>query len=455
MPRADRPGPLWRGRALALFTIVFVALNLRTAVGALSPIFEQIDDDIALGSIGIGFLGLLPPVCFGVVGLVAPFLQRRFGLQPTVIGAMVVLLAGHLVRASSGDYLVLVVGSTLAFAGMGVANILLPPLVRRYFPDRIGLLTSVYATVMAIGATVPPLIAVPVAEAAGWRTSVALWAVFAVLALAPLISLTVSERMRASGARSGTTTAGTPGTADAPGTPSARTGAPGGVATPRASVGETSSAAPRPAAAPRASDGPSATFGRMVRSPIAWSLMLTFAITSMNAYAMFAWLPEILTQVAGVDQATAGLLLSLFSVMGLPASLFVPVLATRLGSVGSLLTAGVLFYLAGYGGLLLLPGGPLWLWVAFIGLGPLLFPLCLVLINLRTRTPQGTVALSSFVQSFGYVLGALGPLLLGVLHDLTGGWTAALLVLIGSALALWIAGAVVAKPRMLEDQWHN
>ncbi|WP_368499566.1 CynX/NimT family MFS transporter [Herbiconiux sp. A18JL235] len=436
MPQTERPGPLrpsplWRGRVLALFTIVFVALNLRTAVGALSPIFDQIDDDIALGSIGIGFLGLLPPVCFGVVGLVAPFLQRRFGLQPTVIGAMVVLLAGHLVRASSGDYLVLVVGSTLAFAGMGVANILLPPLVRRYFPDRIGLLTSVYATVMAIGATVPPLVAVPVAESAGWRTSVALWAVFAALALAPLVTLTVSERMHASADRTRAAAEAAQGTRPA--------AAPGAA----------------PAAGAPAAGAPAVTFGRMVRSPIAWSLMLTFAITSMNAYAMFAWLPEILTQVAGVDQATAGLLLSLFSVMGLPASLFVPVLATRLGSVGSLLTAGVLFYLAGYGGLLLLPGGPLWLWVAFIGLGPLLFPLCLVLINLRTRTPQGTVALSSFVQSFGYVLGALGPLLLAVLHDLTGGWTAALLVLIGSALALWIAGAVVAKPRMLEDQWHN
>ena len=122
-------------------------------------------------------------------------------------------------------------------------------------------------------------------------------------------------------------------------------------------------------------------------------------------------------------------------------------------TVGPLIAAGVVFYLVGYGGLLLAPGGPLWLWVAFIGLGPLLFPLSLVLINLRTRTHEGSVALSSFVQSIGYGIGALGPLVVGVLHDTTGGWTVPLLFLVGTALALTVSGIVVARPRMLEDEW--
>jgi len=423
MTPADQGGagvrPLWQGRTVALLAVVLVGLNLRTAVAALSPIYDRIGQDFAIGAIGIGFLGTLPPVSFAVVGLFAPALHRRFGVERVMVVAIVAILLGHLVRASSGSYLVLVLASAVTFAGMGVANVLLPPLVKTYFPDRIGLLTALYATIMAMGATLPPLVAVPVADASSWRVSVGMWAVFAVLALVPLVTL-LARRMR-----------------------DRRDAADG--------------------AAPPAGSGPAASadvpverrkgFGRVLRSPVAWSLMLVFALTSVNAYAMFAWLPSILTDVAGASEAEAGALLSLFSVMGLPAALLVPILATRMKTVGPLIAAGVVFYLVGYGGLLLAPGGPLWLWVAFIGLGPLLFPLSLVLINLRTRTHEGSVALSSFVQSIGYGIGALGPLVVGVLHDTTGGWTVPLLFLVGTALALTVSGIVVARPRMLEDEW--
>ncbi|GLK18412.1 MFS transporter [Herbiconiux flava] len=423
MTPADRGGtgvrPLWQGRTVALLAVVLVGLNLRTAVAALSPIYDRIGEDFAIGAIGIGFLGTLPPVSFAVVGLFAPALHRRFGVERVMVVAIVAILLGHLVRASSGSYLVLVLASAVTFAGMGVANVLLPPLVKTYFPDRIGLLTALYATIMAMGATLPPLVAVPVADASSWRVSVGMWAVFAVLALVPLVTL-LARRMRdrrdAADGAAPADAEGLPGPVDVP--IERRKG-----------------------------------FGRVLRSPVAWSLMLVFALTSVNAYAMFAWLPSILTDVAGASEAEAGALLSLFSVMGLPAALLVPILATRMRTVGPLIAAGVVFYIVGYGGLLLAPGGPLWLWVAFIGLGPLLFPLSLVLINLRTRTHEGSVALSSFVQSIGYGIGALGPLVVGVLHDSTGGWTVPLLFLVGTALALTVSGIVVARPRMLEDEW--
>ncbi|MCS5719312.1 MFS transporter [Herbiconiux sp. CPCC 205763] len=402
--------PLWRGRVLALLAIVFVALNLRTAVAALSPIFEEISADIPLTSVGIGLLGMLPPICFAVVGLFAPALHRRFGLERVVIGALTAILLGQLARGASGSYLVLALASTLTFAGMGVANVLLPPLVKRYFPDRIGLLTSLYATALAIGASAPALVAVQVSDSAGWRIAVGMWSVLAVLALLPLVLLSVREgRARRAGSDG-------PAAADAP---------------------------------------DAATFGRVWRSPIAWSLMLVFAVTALNSYALFAWLPEILLDVSSVSQEQSGALLSLFAVMGLPAALLVPILAVRMRNVFPLVGAGVVFYIVGYGGLLLVPDTGTWVWVAFAGIGGMLFPLCLVLINLRTRTHEGSVALSSFVQSFGYALGALGPLLLGVLHEASGGWTIPLLFLLGTALTLTICGIVVSKRRMLEDEWHN
>ncbi|SDZ07222.1 MFS transporter [Herbiconiux ginsengi] len=412
--------PLWRGRVLALLAIVFVALNLRTAVAALSPIFDEISADIPLGSVGIGLLGMLPPVCFAVVGLFAPALHRRFGLERVVIGALTAILLGQLARGASGSYLVLVLASTLTFAGMGVANVLLPPLVKRYFPDRIGLVTSLYATVMALGASVPALIAVQVSDSAGWRVSVGMWSVLAVLALLPLVLLSARER--------------------------------------RVRRAERQEAVERRASAeePAAVDVPTpAVFGLVWRSPIAWSLMLVFGVTALNSYALFAWLPEILLDVSTVSQEQSGALLSLFAVMGLPAALLVPILAARMRNVYPLMAAGAIFDIVGYGGLLLAPDAVTWLWVALVGLGGMLFPLCLVLINLRTRTHEGAVALSSFVQSFGYGLGALGPLLLGVLHEASGGWTVPLLFLLATALTFAICGIVVSKPRMLEDQWHN
>jgi len=170
---------------------------------------------------------------------------------------------------------------------------------------------------------------------------------------------------------------------------------------------------------------------------------------------MFAWLPEILQGLTSVSPAQSGALLALFAFMGLPAALLVPLLAVRLKNVGGLIVAGVAFYVIGYGGLLLAPDSVPWFWVACVGLGPLLFPLALVLINLRTRTQEGSVALSAFVQGFGYALGALGPLIVGVLHDATDGWTLPLVFLLVTALALTICGIVVARPRFVEDEWHN
>ena len=187
------------------------------------------------------------------------------------------------------------------------------------------------------------------------------------------------------------------------------------------------------------------------RSSIGWALATAFAVSSLNAYALFAWLPEMLRDIAGVNAEQAGVLLSLYAAMGIPAALLVPVLTTRMKNVALLVYLAVAFFVVGYLGLIFVPETATWLWVVLVGLGPLLFPLCLVLINLRTRTHDGAVALSSFTQGVGYTLGALGPLAVGILHQLTGGWTAALVLLALTAIAAGVAGTVIARPHMLED----
>ncbi|WP_314140409.1 MFS transporter [uncultured Plantibacter sp.] len=399
------PRPLWRGRALALVGIVLVAANLRTAVTSLSPIYAEIDGDIGVGSVGLGLLGMLPPLCFALFGVFTPRLVRRLHLEPVLLIALGAIVAGHLLRSLAPDFAVLAIGSALCFAGIGIGNVVLPPLVKKYFPDRIGLVTSLYATVLSVSTFIPPLIAVPVADAAGWHVSLGVWSIVAMLAVLPWITLIVRER------RDARATAATD---------------------------------PEIEEVPRA--------GRVLvhRSPIAWAIAAVFATSSLNAYAMFTWLPTIVGDVAGVTPAQGGLLLSLFSAMGVPASLIVPMLVARLRNVAVLVYVASGCFVLGYLGLLLWPATLTWLWVLLAGLGPLLFPLALVLINLRTATHEGAVALSGFVQSVGYTLGALGPLVVSLLHAVTGSWTVPLLLLLATGALCAIAGRITGRPTTIE-----
>lgn len=395
--------PLWQGRTLTLVGILLIAANLRTAVASLSPIFVDIRVDFTLSNLAVGVLGLLPPICFALAAIFAPLLTRRASLELLVVLSLAAIVVGIAVRAVSDSFIVLAFGSLIVFAGMGVGNVLLPPLVKRYFPDRIGQVTSLYAFVISVGAFVPPLIAVPIADTAGWRTSVAIWAVLGLFAIIPWV--TVLARRHSVRA-------------------------------------DPSDVIEEPAAG---------TLSSVWRSPIAWALATAFAVSSLNAYALFAWLPEMLRDIAGVNAEQAGVLLSLYAAMGIPAALLVPILTTRMKNVALLVYLAVAFFVVGYLGLIFVPATATWLWVVLVGLGPLLFPLCLVLINLRTRTHDGAVALSSFTQGVGYTLGALGPLAVGILHQSTGGWTAALVLLALTAIAAGVAGTVIARPHMLED----
>ncbi len=393
------------GRLLALAAIVLLALNLRTAVASLSPVFDQIDEDIPLTSVGIGILGTLPPISFAVFGLLAPAIGRRIGLDTAILVSAGVMAAGHLLRSVAPDYTVLFAGSLVTLAGVGVGNVVLPPAVKRYFPDRIGALTAVSSSLLAVSSAVPPLLSAPIAASAGWRVDLAVWGFVALTAVAPWIAVWLRERRLRSAAALGND--------------------------------------------PEVEEP--ALLGRVWRSPLAWATATMFASSSFNAYAMFAWMPEILQATAGVDSFTAGALLALYSIAGFPTGFLIPLLAVRMRNPGLLVFGGAAFFLVGYGGLLIAPGTATWLWVIAAGLGPLLFPLAMILINLRTRTHEGSAALSGFTQGVGYTVGATGPLLLGLLHELSGAWTLPLLLCIVLGAVGIPAAIVLARPGMLED----
>jgi CP family cyanate transporter-like MFS transporter len=313
-----------------------------------------------------------------------------------------------------------------------VGNVLLPPVVRRYFPDRVGLVTSLYATLLSISTAIPALIAVPVADAAGWRTSLAMWLVVSLVAAVPWVGVLLERR---------------PPAPVQPVEPEHT----GPIELGAIELGDAQAAGTEAAVAHR--PAPTRLGVRMLRSPTAWAIGVIFGSSSLRAYASFAWLPQLLVDHAGATEAAAGALLALYAFMGFPAGLIVPVLAARFPrGTAAMALLGAVFFVIGYLGLLLAPAAASVLWVASAGLGPLLFPLALVLINLRSSSPQSTVALSGFVQTVGYILGAVGPFVVGLLHDATGGWTVPLVFLLAVVVLILPAAAILARGRTVDAE---
>ncbi len=388
----------------AAAAIVLLALTLRIAVASLSPLLTVISRDFALPAAVVGLIGMAPPAAFALSAVVTPVIERRVGLERLVLIAAVAAAAALGLRAVAVDAWTLLAATAGVFAAVGVANVLIPAVVKKYFPARVGLMTTVYTTTMAVATFTPPLVAVPLAGAIGWRGSFAVWAFVAVAAVVPWVVTSLR----------------------------ARAGRDDIVEEPRASV-----------------------LSRVMRVPQAWALVITFAVNSSVAYGMFAWLPTILIDTAGVDAATAGSLLALFSFMGLPVSLVVPLLVARLRRTTPFYVLAVASGLVGVAGLLFAPGAATVLWVVLIGLPPLMFPMVLVLFGLRTRSHETAVALSGFVQSLGYALAALVPLAIGVTHELTGGWAAGLIVLGGVIAIVVPAAIVVARSETIEEAWER
>lgn len=407
--------PFWSGRGLVLAGIVLSAFNLRTAVTSLTPLLDELGRSFGFGTTMTGVFGMMPTAAFALFGVLTPGIAHRIGLERTALLSMLLAAAGLLLRSAAGGTAGLLVGSAIALAGMGIGNIVLPPLVKRYFAGNVGTVSTLYITVLQLGTILPALFAVPLAAAANWQVSLGSWALFAIVATLPWAALLVIERRHAS---------------------------------PLAQVHD--SAVTLDDEAPELIE-PAAS-GRIWRSPVAWGMALMFGMTSLITYSMFTWLPKLLVE-AGGSAALGGAMVALFSTLGLISALTMPALAVRMRNPFLIVLGCFAFYALAFAGLLLAPMKWPVLWVALLGMGPSTFPLALTLINLRTRTPGGSAALSGFTQGVGYSLSCLGPLLFGLLHEYSRGWGLPFAFLGLCALVLLFGGYLASKPRMLEDTW--
>lgn len=402
-PRPSPAHPL-TGGALVLAGMLLVALNLRAAITSLGALLDEVRTGLHLSGLLAGFVTTLPTVAFAAFGALTPWLVRRFSPARVLVVAMTALALGQLLRVLTGSALVFLATSALALAGIAVANILLPMLVKQHFPHRAGLVTGAYTTALTVGTTVAAASAVPIAHAFGsWRAGLGIWAALAAVAVIPWVPLALRARA------------------------AARRATPTAVAT------------------------PPARRVQPARTRLGWAMAVYFGAQSLSGYAVMGWLAQLFRD-AGYPAGDAGLLLAGVTALGVPVALLMPGIATRLRTlrplVLTLTTASTLAYL----GLALLPQQGALLWVALLAIGQGAFPLILVTIGLRARTAAGTVALSAFAQSTGYVIAALGPLLVGILYEATGGWHAPIGFLLVALAVQTVAGLAIARPRYVEDE---
>jgi CP family cyanate transporter-like MFS transporter len=382
---------------LVVLGVVLLAVNLRPALVAVSPLLDAIRADTGMSTTMESLLTTLPLLCFGVLAPIAPRIGNRLGVNFTLLLTMAVLIAGTALRLIDSTA-ALLAGSVVIGLSIAVANVLLPGVIKREFSTRTALMSGVYTMSLFGGAAMAAGLTVPIQNVASldWRTALGMWGVLAVLGLI----VWLPRVMR-------------------------RTGAP--------------------------SNGVSGAQVEPVRHgvwkhPVAWMVAFYFAAQSLTFYSSAAYLPTILTK-AGMSLGAAGWMLSFSSLVAVVGAAGTPGL-TRKISPGLLVTLSAALTTAGFVGVLLAPSSVTYVWMALMGIGQGAgLSLSVLFIVLRSRDPLHTAHLSSMAQSAGYILAAIGPFALGDIHQATGGWTIPLWVLILLGIPTVLVGLGSSRPR--------
>jgi len=392
-----------KGNQLRLLLIVLVAINLRPAVTAIGPLLTEIQHDLHLSGAAAGALTTLPLVCFGMYGLVAPFLRKHPAPEALLVAAMGLLTATLLIRVIPVTA-VLFAGSLLAGVAISIGNIAVPSIIKRDYPDRVTTITAVYSVAVTVGAAGASALAVPIEHGmhTSWRMPLALLAIPA--AIAGIAWLPRMRRGRGQGA---------------------------------------------PAAGGH---------GELWRDRLAWQVTAFMGLQSVLAYAVIGWLPTICVD-HGLGKEAAGYAVSLVSLTQAVGAVAVPLFGRRLSDQRPLVVGAVVLNIIGFAGIAWAPIGSVWGWAVFLGLGQgMAFATALSFLGLRAPDAHTARQLSGMAQGVGYVIAAAAPLALGALHDAVGNWTLPLGVMLGVAVLTAVPGLAAGRNRTVlphrADQEH-
>lgn len=381
---APRPAPA----ALLVVAIVLFALNLRGPIVAVTPVLDVIGADLRASAATVALLVSLPVLCFGLLSPPASWLLARAGLGRGVLIALGVLLAGTILRSSDGLVAALA-GTVLIGGAITVGNVAVPVVIGRDLPERANGVLALYTSALNVGSMITLSLTAPLASTVHWRLALLTWC-----GLVLLSAVVWWAAMR--------------GRPDAP-------------------------------PAPRDEEGGSEWW----RRPLVWALSVAFAGQAFAYYGITGWLPLVLRDLTGMGPEASGAASSPFQIAAIVGAFGVPVLLRRGGAV-VVIWSVVAAWLVLLGGLMFAPGG--WaVWCAVGGVaqgGGLTAIFALIVLGARDATENRHM--SATVQGIGYTVAAAGPTVLGAVHEVSGDWTAPLLVSLCSVAVLAVAGTTAA-----------
>ena len=374
-----------RQAVLAFIGLMLVALNLRPALTSIGPVLRIVGESFDLSSTAQGMLTTLPVLFLGLAAPLAPKMANRLGNERTILVILVVLALALLVRPYSG-VAGLFLGTAIAGGCIGIIGVLLPGIVKRDFPGHVSLMTGNYTAMLCAGAAFAAGATEPLRQFFDerWQPALAFWLVPAVVAF-------VAWWVQLSDKKLG-------------------------------------------------SKPPKVAGKSIYRDRLAWNVALYMGLQSSLAYTVFGWLPTIL-QDRGMSVVESGLALSVSIMVQVVSAIAAPLIASYMRDQRAMIALAMMCVIAGLGGSIYAPIDQMWVWVVILGLGQGgSFSLALTLLAVRATDANTAARLSGMAQSVGYIMAAIGPLLVGVLHDVYSDWRAAGALLFAIGLAASVSG---------------
>lgn len=390
-------------QALLVIGVIFVAFNLRPAITSVGPLIGTIRDDIGFANWSVALLTSLPLIAFAIMSPIAPKLANKFSNEMTLVIGLFVLIIGISLRSMSVVFLIFF-GTLCIGLGIAICNVLLPSVIKEKFPAKVAIMTSVYTTSMSIFATSASGLSIPLAEELnlGWQLALLVWAIPAVIGL--IIWLIIYKNNRKN-------------TSDK-----------------------------------QLKFFESKKGSGIWKSNLAWKVALFMGLQSLIFYVTISWLPELLMD-EGMRKATAGYMLSYFQLLGIPISFIIPMIAVKMKSQRALVLAINLLYIIGISTLLLKPTFAFIIFaITLIGIASSAnFALSLSFLAIRAKGAKDAAELSGMAQSIGYLLAAIGPIIIGYVYDITQTWTISLIILIGITFVIIYVGMGAGQDKYVFD----
>ena len=376
------------GFFFSAIAVVAVAITMRMPVTSIPPVLDL----LGLGKTGEALLVSIPPLCFSVGALIAPMLRRRFG-EERAIFALVALTGTTVALRAVAPGWTLFLWTIVACLGIAALNVLVPSTVKERFSHRLAPMMAAYTGSITLGSGLGAGLTVPMFNGSGGTLAVALgiWMVPSVIALAFwLPQLRIARR-----------------------------------------------------AAPDHSHGPPRTIWR---NALAWHVLIFVGLPgSLIFYGPVSWMPQIY-EARGFDATHAGYLLMIMSIANFFGNLGAPILAARAADQRPAVSLAVVLAIIGLLGIIFAPTGTAVIWMLILGAAQGAgLSLSLLLINLRAGDAETAARLSSMAQCGGYLIGAVGPFVMGLLHVATGGWVMPLVFVILAMLASWPSGLIAGR----------